>query len=170
MRVLLWLLLIFGACAWADEAADRAAIRRAIARLNEVPQSAELFTTDADCRAVLEQLWRGRRLAYRARSEMRSAAPLPPSGHPTVTISHEPWGEATIGVPGGWSLPPIEMLNPRIEGRSTRFITPDVALADAVCTYREAGTAQTTSLLLVMKREGNDWRIASLRVLAEPAR
>lgn len=165
MRGFLSLLLIFGTRGWADEAADRAAIQHAIARLNEVPQSAELFMSDADSRAVLEQLWKGKRLAYRAKSEMRVAAPLPPSGHPTVTISHEPWGEATINFPGRRHLLPIEIVNPRIESRTTRFITPDVALVDAACTFQEDRTTQTTPLLLVMKKEGDDWKIASLRVL-----
>ena len=166
MRGLLWLLLIFGTCGWADEAADRAAIQHALARLNEVPQSAELFTSDADSRAVLEQLWKGKRLAYNTRSEMRDAVPLSPSDHPTVTISHEPWGEATINFQGRRHLLPIEIVNPRIESRTTRFITPGVALVDAAFTYQEDGTAQTTPLLLVMKKEGDDWKIASLRVLA----
>jgi hypothetical protein len=92
--------------------------------------------------------------------------PYPRPIAPTVTISHEPWGEATINFPGRRHFFPIEIVNPRIESRTIRFITTDVALADAACTYQEDGTTRTTPLLLVMKKEGNDWKIASLRVLA----
>lgn len=87
---------------------------------------------------------------------MRSSS----SDHPTLVISHEPWGEATINFPG------VEIVNPRIESRTVRFITPDVALADGVCTYRDFnGHAETTPLLFVMKKEGERWKIASIRLL-----
>jgi hypothetical protein len=60
----LWLApLLFAPYALADEAADRIAIRRAIATLNEPSPNGALFTASSDA---------------------------------TVTISHEPWGEATI--------------------------------------------------------------------------
>jgi len=49
-------------------------------------------------------------------------------------------------------------LNPRFVSTTIRFITPDVALVD--------GTWQTVPLLFVMKKEENDWKIASLRTLA----
>jgi hypothetical protein len=71
--------------------------------------------------------------------------------HPKVTISHEPWGEATIN-----------LMSPGILIATIRFITQNVALAD--------GTAQTTPLLFVMKREGENWKIASAYVLASPVK
>jgi hypothetical protein len=73
----------------------------------------------------------------------------------TVAISHEPWGEANI-----------KMQTPTIVGRSTRFITSNVALVDGTCSYAEGGTP--VPLLFVMKKEGDVWKIASLRVLETP--
>jgi hypothetical protein len=78
---------------------------------------------------------------------------LKPKGY-TVAISHEPWGEADI-----------KMQTPTILGRTTRFITSNVALVDGTCSYSE-GTA--IPLLFVMKKEGDVWKIASLRVLESP--
>ena len=168
VKALLWLPLLFGACAWADEAADRAAIGRAIGALNEFPQRADLFTADADGRSVLEQLSKGERLVYQMRPRAGDPVPSSSSDHPTVTISHEPWGEATINFPGiGPLTASVEMLNPHMVSSAIRFITPDVALADGVCTHKDdSTTTQTTPVLFVMKKEGDDWKIASLRVLA----
>jgi hypothetical protein len=120
----IFLLLLFVSFAWADELADRAAISGVILSLNLLPRSAALFT--------------GEGFSEFERLRIPEA---------TVTISHEPWGEATIGRVG-----------PRISSGAIRLITEDVALADA--------DAQTTPLLLVMKREGGRWKIASVRALA----
>jgi hypothetical protein len=167
MKALLWLPLLAGACAWADEAADRAAISRVIGALNETPQRAELFTADADGRSVPDQL-RGKRLLYRVRWPAGNPMPSSPSDHPTVTISHEVWGEAAINFPGVDSITFEEMVNPRIVSGAMRFITPDVALANGACRYNgDSAATQSTPLLFVMKREGGDWKIASLRVLAQ---
>src|SRR5580700_10250953 len=86
MKVILCFSLCFAAFAWADEAADRAAIGRTIAALNVTPQSSALFTQDADAARELERL-------------RKAEGPDFPecAAHPTVTISHEPWGEANIG-------------------------------------------------------------------------
>jgi len=137
MRVLFCLQAFFACCALADEAAERSAIRRVIDALNERPVRAEIFTADSDARPGLIRL------------EIRSWTP-------TIEISHEPWGEATIYFP--FPQPGIESLNPRFVSTTIRFITPDVALVD--------GTWQTVPLLFVMKKEENDWKIASLRTLA----
>lgn len=145
------LALLSGACVWADEPADRVAIDRTIAALNEVPSPGRLYTADADVSGVLEQLRKGKRPTYR-----------PVSSAPSVTISHEPWREATINLPGA----PWEIVNPRIGSGSLRFITPDVAMVDGTFTYQDGGTTQTTPLLFVVKKEGSNWRIVSLRVLA----
>jgi hypothetical protein len=62
--------------------------------------------------------------------------------------------------------PLSEVTPPNIMIRSVRFITSEVALAD--CTNTQYGSliiAQNTPVLLVMKKDGAQWRIASLRVL-----
>jgi hypothetical protein len=141
MKALLCLPLLFSA-AWAEEASDREAVARVIARVNEVPLPASIFTADSDAAPALERLRK-------------------PPDHPTVIISHEPWGEATIQFPGR------ELRNPRIITRAVRFLTPDVALADAACVYDDAAP-HTRPLLFVMKREGGSWKIASVRLLAHP--
>ncbi len=93
--------------------------------------------------------------------------------HPTVTISHDPWGEATINFPGMPPLPPAGFypwinlwIYPRIVSGAIRFITPDVALAEGAWIYQDGAATQTIPLLFVMKKEGDNWKIASLRVLA----
>jgi len=71
---------------------------------------------------------------------------------PTVTISHQPWGEATIQLSGHPSI---------------TFITPEVALAEGACAYEgQQGKQETMPLLFVMKKDGDDWKIAAIRVLA----
>jgi hypothetical protein len=124
---------IFAAFVWADEPADRAAIDRTIAALNEVPPPARVFTADADASAALARLYSS-----------------------SVTISHEPWREATI------TLPAIV----KIERRFARFITPDVALVDGTFTHQDGGSSQSTPLLIVMRKEEGVWKIATVRILA----
>src|ERR1039458_6776399 len=111
---------------------------------------------------------RGYRRSTRWRSEWPAFR-----NRPTVTISHEPWGEATINFP--WTdylikalrARTLEILNPRIGSRTIRFLTPDVALVDGAWTYKDDGaTTRTTLLLFVMKKERGNWKIASIRVLA----
>ena len=157
MKALLCLPLLLAAGAGADEASDRVAIGRAIAAVNNVPAPDALFTADSDAADALQRICRDNPPVYRFPSwERGHAAPG------TVSISQEPWGEATIGLP----LPPGEITNPRIEGRSIRFLTQDVALVDGACVYRTAAGTRITPLLFVMKKDADDWKIASLRVLA----
>ena len=106
VKTFLWMLLLTSAVC-ADEAADRPAIARTIASLNESPQRDEIFTTDADGRTALNELWKGNGNSGSASS----------SGLPTVVISHEPWGEATLYFPG---------IRPRmVLSREIRFVSPD---------------------------------------------
>lgn len=162
MRRFVCLAFGFAACAFADEAADRAAISRLIAALNVVPTPATLFTADSDAPAVLRQLRKAPRVQYRL-----SPGPVAASGTPTVTISHEPWGEATINFPGVVLPTSAEVVNPKITAGEIRFLTPEVAIVEGACTYQaDADTTQTTPLLFVVKREKDDWQIALLRVLA----
>ena len=138
MKVILCLLLL-AAQGWGDETTERQAIERVIASVNESAPAPTLFTADSDARLVLDLLrpW-GDRHARR----------------PAVVVSHEPWGEATISWSGACGP---------IVSRRVRFITPDVALADAACIYDDDTAAP---LLFVMKKDGADWKIASLRRLA----
>jgi hypothetical protein len=156
MKALFCVLATFCVCGWADETGDRRAIVNAVAALNEFPHQADLLTSDADGTDIPDQLRKGKRLEFRMRSS--------PSDHPTVVISHEPWGEAMIKLPG--TSVAVEMLNPRIESSTVRFITPEVALAEGAWTYKAAtGKTETTPLLFVLKKVADRWKIASIRVL-----
>jgi len=136
--------LLFAAAATADDAADRAAIGRTIAALSETPQRAALFSQGADAARELERLGR-----------------VGTPDLPTVTISHEPWGEATI------DFLCLQRIVTRLGSGAIRFITSDVALADGVWTYGEDGKTHTAPLLFVMKKEAGNWKIVSIRILLE---
>ena len=165
MKSVLCLPLLLASYASADEGADRLSIDRAIAALNELPQRPALFTGDAF--SEFDRLPNTKTGAFRVLGSQEDPASLAPIDHPMVVISHEPWGEATITFPGASSHPAVEMLNPRIASAVSRFITSDVALTEGTWTYKnDGGTTQTVPLLFVMKKEGDSWKIASLRVLA----
>lgn len=158
-RLLFCLPLLLTSYALADEPGDRAAIVQTVTALNEFPHPSTLFTDDAS--SDLDRLPNVRPLAFRVMSR-----PAQPALHPPhVTISHEPWGEASIGIP----LPQMEILNPRITVNSIRFLTPEIALVDGNWTYhKDIADTQTIPLLFIMKKETDSWKIASLRLLAEP--
>jgi|SRR5580704_8223203 hypothetical protein len=60
--------------------------------------------------------------------------------------------------------PLSEVTAPRITVSSIRFITPDVALLDGInAQYGSVIVAKSVPVLLVMKREGSNWRVASFR-------
>jgi hypothetical protein len=165
VKATLCLPLLLASYAWADEAADRVAIDRAVAALNELPQRADVFTDDAY--SELERLPNVKPRAFRIPGPQDDRVSLRRTDGPTVTISHEIWGEATINIPGVAPVPALEILNPRITNGAIRFITPDVALTDGAWTYEgDSGTTQAIPVLFVMKKEGDNWKIASLRVLA----
>ena len=68
----------------------------------------------------------------------------------------------------GWDAPWSEVSRPRIVVESVRFITGDVAVVDAANTQYGTGClAARVSVLLVMKKEPQGWRITALRVLAQ---
>jgi hypothetical protein len=155
MRPILCLSILLASGAWADQLDDRAAIERVISTLNTSAVNRGAFTVDFRA-TELTQLW--------------SAFPLLTIGPGSVIISHEPWGEAQW-VPAA-VLPPQAHF--RLVIRSVRFITPDVALVDAVTGPPMASPApdnsvppQRVPVLLVMQREGTDWRIASIRKTAQ---
>jgi hypothetical protein len=147
MKAILCLPLFLASCAWADEAADRAAIARVIASLNEQPWPAAQVTESAAASSELAHVWKLRPLL------------IGTPGAPTVTVSHEPWGEATI------DFPSLEGRLPRIVGGAVRFVTPDVALADGAWAFPD-GITTPQPLLFVMKKVGDDWKLASVRLLA----
>jgi len=70
-----------------------------------------------------------------------------------LQLSSEPWSEMT---------------SPRLTIRSIRFVTPDVALVNAASVqYGSNIPVRRIPVLFVLKKEGKDWRIAALRVLAD---
>jgi hypothetical protein len=147
------LVLLGWTLAWGDEAVDRTAIAETIASLNRPAAQALLFTSDSDARTELNKLWSGKKPTYVVRQN---------AGQPKVVISSEPWGEAQIVFP----VPVVEATNPRFVGGAVRFLSDDVALAEGSLVERTGEERQSTPLLFILKREGADWRIASMRVLA----
>jgi hypothetical protein len=147
--------LLLAATAWADEAADRAAITRTVALVNEPSQRAMAF---AKASSVINEMMR---LARAFPMTMRlSSVQMPPlDEHPTVIISHEPWGEATIG------MPPLVMpaIVPQVDCMAIQFVSADVAIADG--TARMADRIETAPVVFVMLRENGEWKIGSLRVM-----
>jgi hypothetical protein len=126
MKPIMIALFLCAGGAWAaDEVADRAAIEKAVATLGA-------FTADFDGRAEL--------------ARMAQSDP-----NPSVVISKEPWGEATVSIPG------VQIMA-AIATKKIRFLTAEWAMVDA------QGKAP---LLFILKKEGTDWKIASLRILAE---
>lgn len=122
---------------WADEAQDRAAIDRVIATLNDPVQRAGLLAKDVDSGVDFN------RLVDLHRKD---------SSSPGVVIGmDETWTELTI---------------PRVVSGGILFITPFVAIVDGASTIRGAVTlAASVPLLLVMKKDGAEWRIRAVRVL-----
>jgi len=111
-----------------------------------------LFTEDADASAELGRLPKAAALAFR---------PPETAGGAAVTISHEPWSGAAIHLDSRPAGP-----NPGIVCDAIRFIVPNVALAGVTWAYRDDAATQTIQLLFVMKKEGDKWKIASLRTLS----
>ena len=82
-------------------------------------------------------------------------ADAPENERSMLSANEQPWSEVT---------------SPRITTRSIRFIPPQVALVEGTNTqYGSAIVVRTTLLLLVMKKDGEQWRIASVGALQDPA-
>lgn len=161
----MWLLLpLFCACAFADESADRTAIARTIAALNEIPQRADLFTADASGLTFIPELSRDKPVTVQLQPPGEGTKA--PAGRPTVTISHEPWGEATLNFPN-LAIMVAEYRNPRVSSANIRFVTPDVALTEGSWTYLDDKGSQTTPLVFLMKREPTTWKIAAVFALPQ---
>jgi hypothetical protein len=155
------IVLAFVFCAggiWAaDEAADRAGIEQTIRAVSIWPTRVTLFTADFDDQRELSRVVR---VGFHAAcpevwwETCGMSIKIPDGDQPVeVFISKEPWGEA-IWIPAGMSTNVARIRITRI-----RFLTPDVAMVDAV---------SRDPLLIVMRKVGTDWKIASLRILAEP--
>jgi hypothetical protein len=74
----------------------------------------------------------------------------------TQPPGREPWSEVFRSTNG----------RPSISVQSIRFLTPDVALVDAVSTQIGSTAFRRVLVWLVMKKEGADWKIASLKLPA----
>ena len=70
----------------------------------------------------------------------------------------------------GHEEPLSEVTSPLITIRSIRLITPRVALVECTSTqYGSAIIARTTSMLLVMKKDEGQWRVACVLALQTPS-
>jgi hypothetical protein len=161
MKAILCLPILFASFAAAEQVDDLDAIGRAIGTLNlsgalnlKVPQP-DLFSNDGDAASELERL----RNTHPPASRMSIALVGVTLGLcPTPTISHQPWGELRTICP---------TIDHSAGSRPIVFIGPDLALAEGDFSYQDAAAAtRTVPLLFVMKKEGNGWKIASLRELA----
>jgi hypothetical protein len=66
----------------------------------------------------------------------------------------------------GADQPWSEVTTPHMVIQSIRFVTPDVALVDAVnAQYGSVNLVVKVPVLFVMKKETHGWRIAALRIL-----
>lgn len=147
MKLALCLLILWASGGWAaDEAADRAAIGIVISTLNNSPASTALFTGDFADGGILASLGVDRTNAPGA---IRIGG---------MCVSHEPMGETH-------SCPPAKTA--RFTMQSVRIITPDVALVDAVTDRDAAGAARYVPVLLVLRKEAEVWKIASVRAVAQ---
>jgi hypothetical protein len=147
--------------AWAaDEAADRAAIEKVISTLNNSPNSPGLFTEDFGDNAILAALdvYRKTQPAAIRQDSIPLNVPCyapevwPELGCPFQT---KPGGQSAAGLPA----PPSHFVI-----QSIRLLTPGVALVDAV--NERGGALRHSPVLLVLSKDGDVWRIASLRVMA----
>jgi hypothetical protein len=137
MRIVLCLCSVFLGSARADEAADRAAIERVITDLNVARKGKDLKPVS---RLFTTDTDASNGLDRLARMDqwMRS-------------LAQKPMSEVTL---------------PHIVPRDIRFVVADVALVDSeIAQYGSMILKQSVPVLLVMKREGTEWRIASVRVM-----
>jgi hypothetical protein len=139
MKSILIASVLFAGRIWAaDEVADRAAIENTIRVFSAMPSRAALYTSDFDHDELVR--------FGKAIAPDNAGIPITVEGAPgTVVISKEPMGEAQW-FPAGMHVKKI------------RFVTAEVAMVDVV----EKGPA-----LIVLKKAGTDWKIASLRKLAD---
>jgi hypothetical protein len=134
MQPILCLVFLLCACLRADQSADRVAIRKVIDSLNE-PRG------DSQSKSLSS--------LFTKDADPADLDRLSNMERRMRDISSGPWSEVTA---------------PRIRSNSIRFVSPDVALVDAAITQIGALAWRHEPVLLVLKKEGTDWRIASLRL------
>lgn len=147
-NAILFSAVLLAGCALADEA-DRGSIEQVVAALNRAPVPGSIFTADAS--SELDRLPKVKPVV----------TPVMKPASRGVTISREPWGEASLGI----GSPVMEAVNPRIVSSAIRMITPDVAMVDAMWKYEDGTEVRRVPLLVVLRKEGVDWKIVSVRVL-----
>jgi hypothetical protein len=82
-------------------------------------------------------------------------ADAPESERSMLSANEEPWPEVT---------------SPRITTRSIRLIAPRFAVVECARTqFGSVLVVQRTSMLLVMKKDGEQWRIASVSARQDPS-
>jgi len=139
MKLIACISLVFAALAYPDEATDRPAIERVIRLLND--------RQTASSKEQISALF-----ISDADSDLGR-----------LTALNTQWLQLS-------SEPLSEMTSPRLTIRSIRFVTPDVALVNAASVqYGSNIPVRRIPVLFVLKKEGKDWRIAALRVLADLA-
>lgn len=80
-------------------------------------------------------------------------ADAPESEQSMLSAPEQPWSEVT---------------SPHIATRSIRLVAPQIALVESTNTqYGSAIMVRNTSMLLVMKKDGAQWRIACVRALPD---
>jgi hypothetical protein len=139
--------VLFAGAIWAaDEAADRTAIESTVRAFSVMPGRAGLYTEDFD----REELVRFAKTP--AAVADGGAIPVVIDGVPgTVVISKAPMGEADW-FPAGVATHGLIVI------KKIRFVTGEVAMVDGV---------DKGSVLIVMKKVGTDWKVASVRRLAD---
>ena len=127
----LGLLLLLPAGVPAQEAADRAQIQQILTRLNADPTDPGLFTAGFEDRTELLRL-------------LGVVTPM-------VTISHQPWGEATLSIPP-WG----PRLGTTFIPGEIRFLTTDLAVAE----WALVSWTGERPVLIVLRKQDR-WRIGS---------
>jgi hypothetical protein len=130
IRFAIALPLLLATSALADEAADRIQIQRLLVRLNTDPLDPQLFTAGFEDRAEVTRLFG--------------------PAIPTVKISHEPFGEASIVWP---------VAGTKLMLREIRFLTNDIAVAEAALISPQG---EEQAVLVVARKQRNLWRISSV--------
>ena len=139
MKAIVCISLVFAALVRANEAADRVAIERVVNVLS-------------DRQTVSSKKQISTLFTADADNDLDRLTEL--NGR-LLQFASEPWSEVTT---------------PRQTIQSIRFVTPDVALVNAAnAQYGSTIPVRRIPVLFVMKKEGTDWRIASLRVLVDLA-
>jgi ketosteroid isomerase-like protein len=122
---------------WADEAADRIAISKVMAALSEAQRSGNT--------KALAALF----ASDAAKTELDRLSEMDGG---MLEASKRPWSEVTL---------------PRIVIKSIHFATPDVAVVDASNRQHGSVLERSIPVLFIMKRQGEVWKIDSLRVVIE---